>query len=190
MEGDIGDLDLAEQTLRRARRRRPLVNFASRIAQQPRGRRRSPACFARTNDARHPVAFSRRLAMSASRAFTTPRRVRSTATCRSSLETLLHRRVAVPAPHSVQRIEGRGRPLRPDLPTRRTELPVTITNCSNNYGPFQFPESDPALLRAERAWTTKPLLDVVASTPEPTRVASRARPLPSDRLGAGEGRGG
>ena len=29
------------------------------------------------------------------------------------------------------------------------ELPITITNCANNYGPFQFPEKiDPALLCA------------------------------------------
>ena len=36
------------------------------------------------------------------------------------------------------------------------ELPVTITNCSNNYGPFQFPEKVIPLF-ATNALDDKPL---------------------------------
>ena len=66
-------------------------------------------------------------------------------------------------------------------------LPVTITNCSNNYGPYQFPEKVIPLF-ATNALDDLPL-PLYASTAEPPRVAARRRPLPRDRRGARRGRG-
>ena len=51
----------------------------------------------------------------------------------------LHRGVAVPAPHAVQRVQGGRRSRRPRVP-RDVRVPITISNCANNYGPYQFPE--------------------------------------------------
>ena len=59
------------------------------------------------------------------------------------------------------------------------DLPVTITNCANNYGPYQFPE------KVIPFFTTLALgdepLPLYASTAEPARVDPRRRPLPGDR---------
>jgi nucleoside-diphosphate-sugar epimerase len=54
------------------------------------------------------------------------------------------------------------------------DLPVTITNCSNNYGPYQFPEKSHAGVRHQRpARDQAPGVRVVA---EPAGVALRRRP--------------
>ena len=54
-------------------------------------------------------------------------------------------------------------------------LPITITNCSNNYGPYQFPE------KVIPVFTTNALDDIadpdVRVDAEQARVAARARPL-------------
>ena len=51
---------------------------------------------------------------------------------------------ALRAQLALRRLEGRRRPPGARLP-RDLRLPVLLTNCSNNYGPFQFPEKlDPA----------------------------------------------
>ena len=59
------------------------------------------------------------------------------------------------------------------------EVPVTITNCSNNYGPYQFPE------KVIPVFATKAIDDqphpAVQVDAEPPRVAARARPLQRDR---------
>jgi dTDP-glucose 4,6-dehydratase len=58
-------------------------------------------------------------------------------------------------------------------------LPVTITNCANNYGPYQFPEKGaPALHDSCARRSTVAALRI---NREPTRVDSRTRPLPRDR---------
>ena len=53
------------------------------------------------------------------------------------------------SPFRRNRLIGRARPITPRKPVQITscvvtsetfDLPVTITNCSNNYGPYQFPE--------------------------------------------------
>ena len=58
-------------------------------------------------------------------------------------------------------------------------VPITISNCSNNYGPYQFPE------KVVPYFTTLALddqpLPLYASTRTATRVAPRARPLPRHR---------
>ena len=88
----------------------------------------------------------------------------------------VHRGVAVPAAHAVQRLEGR----RPTTRCARTHetfgLPITITNCANNYGPYQFPEKVVPLFTT-RALDDQPL-PLYASTREPARMDPRARPLP------------
>ncbi len=62
------------------------------------------------------------------------------------------------------------------------ELPVTITNCSNNYGPRQFPEKVIPLFVDERA--RRPRAAALRVDAEPARVAARRRPLPRDRARA------
>ena len=43
-------------------------------------------------------------------------------------------------PHQpVQREQGRVGPFRARVP-RHLRMPTIVTNCSNNYGPYQFPE--------------------------------------------------
>ena len=67
-------------------------------------------------------------------------------------------------------------------------LPITITNCANNYGPYQFPEKliphFCALALDDQALT------LVRQHGEPPRVAARLRPLHGDRRRAGPGAGG
>ena len=69
---------------------------------------------------------------------TTSRPARSTGTCRS-MRTRPSTRTRLPAPYALQRIEGRGGPRGACL-CRDLRVPITITNCANNYGPYQFPE--------------------------------------------------
>ena len=53
---------------------------------------------------------------------------------------VLRRGVSLPAAHALQRLQGRRRPRRA-VPTGDLRPSVsTITNCCNNYGPYQFPE--------------------------------------------------
>ena len=69
-------------------------------------------------------------------------------------------------------------------------LPITITNCANNYGPYQFPEKVIPLFTTH-ALDDQPL-PMYASTREPARVDPRPRPLPGHRahprrgVGSGE----
>ena len=68
-------------------------------------------------------------------------------------------------------------------------LPVTITNCSNNYGAYQFPEKVIPLFTTN-ALDDEPL-PLYASTAEQARVAPCPRPLRGDRpRPAGGSRGG
>ena len=59
------------------------------------------------------------------------------------------------------------------------ELPVTITNCANNYGPYQFPEKVIPLFTTN-ALDDKPI-PMYASTQNTRRVDARPRPLPRHR---------
>ena len=67
-------------------------------------------------------------------------------------------------------------------------LPVTITNCSNNYGPYQFPEKVDPALHDERA--RRPAPPDVRLHAEQARVAARPRPLRGDRPRPRGGRAG
>ena len=58
-------------------------------------------------------------------------------------------------------------------------VPITISNCSNNYGPYQFPEKVVPYFTT-LALDDKPL-PLYASTRSQARVAPRARPLPRHR---------
>ncbi len=62
----------------------------------------------------------------------------------------LHRGVAVPAPDPVQRVEG-GADHAVRAYAETYGLAVTITNCCNNYGPYQFPEKVIPLFTTQRA---------------------------------------
>ena len=68
-------------------------------------------------------------------------------------------------------------------------LPVTTSNCSNNYGPYQFPEKLIPLMLVN-ALEGKPL-PVYGDGAECARLAVRGGPLPGARAGraAGTGRG-
>ena len=66
-------------------------------------------------------------------------------------------------------------------------LPVTITNCSNNYGPYQFPEKVIPLFTT-LALDDQPL-PLYASTANRREWLHVDRPLPGDRAGARRGRG-
>ena len=136
VEGDIGDLDL---DLRGARARddRRDRELRRRVAQQPRGARSRSGSSAPTCSA--PKRCSRRRATVASRASTTSRRARSTAISPSTTR----------APSPKTRRTGRARRTtrrrhRPTTTSRAYHetfgVPITISNCSNNYGPYQFPE--------------------------------------------------
>ena len=175
LEADIGDgpamvaaLDDHDVDVDRQLRRR--------VAQQPRDPRSGPVHAHQR--ARHPGAAATRPAGSASPASTTCPPARSTATSPSTTRT--------PSPRTRRTGPGRRTTRRRPPPTtssgrttRPSTCPITITNCSNNYGPFQFPEKviplfttralerrGPAALRVDR---------------QPARVAPRRRPLPGDR---------
>ena len=60
-------------------------------------------------------------------------------------------------------------------------LPVTTSNCSNNYGPYQFPEKLIPLMLVN-ALDGKPL-PVYGDGAERARLALRGGPLPGDRAG-------
>ncbi len=57
-------------------------------------------------------------------------------------------------------------------------LPALITNCSNNYGPYQFPEKLIPLMIAERAG--RQAAAGLRRRPERARLAVRRRSLPGD----------
>ena len=94
----------------------------------------------------------------------------------------------VPAPDALQRLEGR-------LPTTSSrsyaetfDLPATITNCCNNYGPYQFPEKVIPLFTT-RALDGEPL-PLYASTENRREWLHVDRPLPrrSSRSSSGAAR--
>ena len=116
------------------RRRRQLRR---RVAQQLRRPRSGP--LLPHERARHADAARGRAPHRPRAASTTSRPARSTATSRSTAPTPSARsRRTRRARRTTRR---RRRPTTPSAPTpRRIGLPVTITNCSNNYGPRQFPE--------------------------------------------------
>ena len=58
------------------------------------------------------------------------------------------------------------------------DLPATISNCANNYGPYQFPEKVDSLLRCSRVAGRAD--DPLPQQPQQARVAACGRPLPSD----------
>ena len=62
-------------------------------------------------------------------------------------------------------------------------LPATITNCCNNYGPYQFPEKVIPLF-CDAGSRGRDRLPLYASTQEPARVAARRGPLPRSRARA------
>ena len=130
VQGDIG-LGRPRPVDRRGRELR------RRVAQQPRGPR--PGRVLPHERDRHPGAAARRPGGRRRAASTTSRRARSTATSPSTPTT----------PFTEES------PYRPRTPYNASKagadhavrayhetfgLPITITNCANNYGPYQFPE--------------------------------------------------
>jgi dTDP-glucose 4,6-dehydratase len=135
VQGDIADLELAEQTLAE-HELDVVVNFAAEshnsLAVQ------DPALFARTN-----VLGTQQLLEAARRQGVT--RFHHISTCE------VYGDLALDSDESFSEES----PYRPRTPYNASkaaadhyvrsyfetfELPATITNCSNNYGPFQFPE--------------------------------------------------
>ena len=179
VEGDIGDLELAERAARRGGdRRRSSTSPPSRTTA-------SPSSIPAASSA--PTSLGTQTLLEAARrhgrrrASTTSRPARSTATCRST-----------PTRRSPRsRRTGRGRRTTRRRPaadhavraySETFGLPVTITNCSNNYGPYQFPEKVIPLFVDARA--RRPGAAALRVDAEPARVAARRRPLPRDRARA------
>ena len=71
-------------------------------------------------------------------------------------DLFLYRRDTDPYKLSVQQFQGRSRPYWFLLITEPMDLPVTISRCSNNYGPYHFPEKLIPLMIAN-ALADKPL---------------------------------
>ena len=135
VEGDIGDLDLAEQTLRE-HDVDTIVNFAAESHNSLAVV--DPGLFARTN------VLGTQLLLEAGRRVGV-RRFHHVSTCE------VYGDLALDSDESFSEES----PYRPRTPYNASkaaadhyvrayhetfELPITITNCSNNYGPFQFPE--------------------------------------------------
>ena len=59
------------------------------------------------------------------------------------------------------------------------DLPISITNCANNYGPYQFPEKVIPLFTTRRH--RRPRHPAVRVDAEPAGMDPRRRPLPRDR---------
>ena len=84
---------------------------------------------------------------------------------------------------AVLGVEGVVGPDRPRLRARPTTCPSRITRCSNNYGPYQFPEKViPLFVTNLMDGATVPLYGEGAQRPG---LAARRRPLPGHRAGAG-----
>jgi dTDP-glucose 4,6-dehydratase len=135
VEGDIGDLDLAEQTLRE-HELDTVVNFAAESHNSLAVV--DPGLFARTN------VLGTQLLLEAARRVGV-RRFHHVSTCE------VYGDLALDSDESFSEES----PYRPRTPYNASkaaadhfvrayhetfELPITITNCSNNYGRFQFPE--------------------------------------------------
>jgi dTDP-glucose 4,6-dehydratase len=135
VQGDIGDLDLAERTLRE-HRADIVVNFAAESHNSLAVV--DPGLFARTN-----VLGTQLLLEAARRADV--RRFHHISTCE------VYGDLALDSDETFSEQS----PYRPRTPYNASkaaadhyvrayhetfEVPVTITNCSNNYGPYQFPE--------------------------------------------------
>ncbi len=140
VQGDIADRE-AVRALLRAQRPSAVVNFAAETHVD-----RSiddPASFVRTNVT---GAFELLEAARLLSARAPEREASASCTSRPTRSTAR----SAPRGRSPRRRPTRPtRPTRPPRPapttwcartTRRTGLPVLLTNCSNNYGPFQFPE--------------------------------------------------
>jgi dTDP-glucose 4,6-dehydratase len=135
VEGDIGDLDLAERTLRE-HELDTIVNFAAESHNSLAVV--DPALFARTN-----VLGTQMLLEAGRRAGV--QRFHHVSTCE------VYGDLALDSDESFSEES----PYRPRTPYNASKaaadhyvrayhetfgLPITITNCSNNYGPYQFPE--------------------------------------------------
>ena len=134
-----------------------------------------------------PRPCSRRPARPAWTASTTSRPARSTATCRSTpTRSSTRTRPTGPARPTTHR--RRGRTTRCGPTPRPTGCPITITNCANNYGPYQFPEKLIPHFCA-LALDDKPLT-LYASTENRREWLHVVRPLHRHRRRAGPGPGG
>ena len=160
--------------------RRPLCRG---VAQQPGGL--DPARFFRTNVHRHPGA-GRSGPSAASSVSTTSR------TCEvygdlalDSDETFSEESPYRPrTPYNASKA---GRTTSFARYSETYNLPVTITNCCNNYGPYQFPEKVIPLFTSPRRRQTATALRIDR---QPSRVAPCRRPLPRHRVRPSDGRDG
>ena len=131
VKGDICDAEVVERDRRRRRRDRQLRRRDPRrpLDLGAPGLRHAPTCWARTSS-------SRPCAPTASPASCRSRPTRSTATC-SRARRSRPTRCSPSSPYSASKAAG-------DLLVlayRRTfGTPVVVTRCSNNYGPYQYPE--------------------------------------------------
>ena len=136
VQGDIGDGELAEKTLREERID-TVVNFAAESHNSLAVV--DPTRFFRTNVLGTQTLLEAARAAGASSASTTSRPARCTAISRSTPTRSSPRtpRTGRARPYNASKA-GADHAVRAYFET--FGLPITITNCSNNYGPFQFPE--------------------------------------------------
>ena len=151
VQGDIGDLDMVPATLA-DHEIDVIVNFAAESHNSL--AILDPTRFFQTN-----VMGTQTLAEAARAtawpASTTSRPARSTATCRSTPTRSSPRPPPTgPGPPTTPRRPGADHAVRAYDETYG--LPATITNCCNNYGPYQFPEKVIPLFTA-RALDDQPL---------------------------------
>ena len=174
VEGDIGDLDLVSGVLERESID-VIVNFAAE----------SHNSLAVLDPLPLPP-YQRARHASAARGGARPRHrplpphlhVRGLRRPRARRPRLVHRRLALPSAHAVQRVEGVGRPLRPRVP-RDLRRPDHDLELLEQLRAVPVPgEGRPVLHDARARRQAAPVVRV--DRPQ-TRVAPRARPLPRHR---------
>ena len=148
VEGDIGDLDLISGAARARTTIDVVVNFAAESHNSLAVL--DPVRFLRTNvlGTQALLEAARDRGVARFHHVSTVRGLRRSRPRRSRVRSPKTRPTA---PHAVQRVEGGGRPRTCAPTTRPSALPVTISNCSNNYGPYQFPEKVAPVLHDARA---------------------------------------
>ena len=168
VHGDIGDIDVAMETSARRTRSTSIVNFAAESHNSY--AITNPGVFFRTN-----VVGTQTLCEAARRVGVEPR-FHHVSTCE------VYGDLALDSDEPFTESS----PYRPRTPYNASKaggdhavrayyetfgLPITITNCANNYGPYQFPEKVIPLFTT-RALDDQPL-PLYASTAEPARVDPR-----------------
>ena len=122
---------------RRARRRAPTPSCTSPPSRTSTARSWAPRDVRPDQRGRHPDAARRRAAPRRRHGSCTSPPTRCTARSTTGSWPETH---AAGAELAVRRVQGRQRPDGPRLPPHPRAATCVITRCSNNYGPYQFPE--------------------------------------------------